>query len=49
MLCAQSPSRFATGLETIKASELKTDLTHISSDQFEGRLSLAPGSDLAIK
>jgi hypothetical protein len=49
ILCAQSPSRIATGLENIKASELKTELTHISSDQFEGRLSLAPGSDLVIK
>jgi hypothetical protein len=49
ILYAQSPSRVATGLETIKASELKTELTHISSDQFEGRLSLAPGSDLVIK
>src|SRR5258706_12813785 len=42
-------SRVATGLETIQVSDLKRTLTYTSSDQFEGRLSLAPGSELVIK
>jgi hypothetical protein len=48
-LSAQAPSRTGTGLETIKASALRADLTYIASDEMQGRLSLAPGSELAIK
>ena len=47
-LSAQAP-RANTGLETIKASVLRTDLTYIASDEMQGRLSLAPGSELAIQ
>ncbi len=48
-LSAQMRSRIATGLESIQASKLKADLTFLSSDALEGRLSLDRGSEVAIQ
>jgi hypothetical protein len=49
-LSAQAPgSRLETGLTTIQASKLRADLTFLSSDALEGRLSLARGSEVAIQ
>ncbi|PYT14345.1 MAG: peptidase M28 [Acidobacteria bacterium] len=48
-LAAQMRSRIATGLETIKAGDLKADLTFLASDALEGRLSLDRGSEVAIQ
>ena len=42
-------SRVATGLEAIQASDLRANLTFLSSDALEGRLSLARGSEVAIQ
>jgi hypothetical protein len=44
-----APSRLADGLNSIRASDLKADLTFLSSDELEGRLSLQRGSEIAIK
>ena len=37
------------GFQTIQQSELRSDLTYISSDELGGRLSLQPGDELAIQ
>jgi hypothetical protein len=37
------------GYDSIRAGDLRADLTFLSSDAFEGRLSLAPGSEVAIQ
>ena len=42
-------SRIATGFEAIQASDLRANLTFLSSDALEGRLSLARGSEVAIQ
>lgn len=47
-LRAQLRSRVAVGLEAIQAAQLRQDLTYLSSDELQGRLSLTPGSELAI-
>ena len=44
-LSAQTRTRLADGLDTIKASTLKADLTFLASDALEGRLSLQRGSE----
>jgi hypothetical protein len=49
VLLAQTASRVSTGLETIKASDLKAELTFLASDATEGRMSLARGSEVAIQ
>lgn len=46
---AQPPQKLATGFKSIRASDLKADLTFLSSDEMEGRLSLERGSEIAIK
>jgi Zn-dependent M28 family amino/carboxypeptidase len=48
-LDAQVPSRVAAGYKTIQESTLRSDLTFLSSDALEGRLSLQPGDDIAIQ
>lgn len=50
-LAAQSitKSRIADGLNAIRASDLRADLTFLSSDELEGRLSAQRGSEIAIK
>jgi hypothetical protein len=52
LLMAAQPgtrSRVATGLEAIQASDMRANLTFLSSDALEGRLSLARGSEVAIQ
>jgi hypothetical protein len=49
--CAQTtaiPSPERTGFATIQQAELRTDLTYISSDELQGRLSLQPGDEKAV-
>lgn len=41
------PSRLETGYKTIQESTLRADLTFLSSDGMQGRLSLQPGDDAA--
>jgi len=48
-LAAQNRARVSTGLDSIRASDLKADLTFLSSDSMEGRLSLERGSEVAIQ
>jgi hypothetical protein len=42
-------SRIAGGLEAIRVGELKTGISYLASEKLQGRLSLTPGSDLAIR
>src|ERR1043166_5752493 len=49
LLQAQAPSRIQTGYDSIQANRLKADLTFLSSDALEGRLSLTRGSEVAIQ
>ena len=48
---AQAPpdARLARGFERIRASDLRADLTFLSSDALEGRMSLDRGSEVAIQ
>ena len=48
-LLAQAPPRLALGADSIKASDLRADLTFLASDALEGRMSLERGSEVAIK
>ena len=48
-LAAQAPPRLATGFDSIKASDLRADLTFLASDALEGRMSLERGSEVAIQ
>jgi hypothetical protein len=48
-LTAQTRSRIAAGLDSIKAADLRADLTFLSSDALEGRMSLERGSEVAIQ
>ena len=48
-LMAQVGSRLATGYDSIQARRLKADLTFLSSDALEGRMSLQRGSEVAIQ
>jgi hypothetical protein len=41
--------RIAPGFEAIQVRDLRADLTFLSSGVLEGRMSLAPGSDVAIQ
>jgi hypothetical protein len=49
LLLAQPPARVQTGYDSIRASNLKADLTFLSSDALEGRRSLERGSEVAIQ
>src|ERR1039458_1745918 len=49
LLWAQPPARMQTGYDTIQPARLKADLTFLSSDALEGRLSLQRGSEIAIQ
>jgi len=49
LLTAQPRTRLEPGRETIKAANLKADLTFLASDALEGRMSLERGSDVAIQ
>jgi Peptidase family M28/PA domain len=49
VLCAQPPARVLTGYDSIQPAILKADLTFLSSDALEGRLSLQRGSEIAIQ
>jgi hypothetical protein len=51
LVAAQSgtPSRIATGLDAIQTSDMRANLTFLSSDALEGRMSLARGSEVAIQ
>ena len=49
LLCAQPPARVQTGYDSIQTARLKADLTFLSSDALEGRLSLQRGSEIAIQ
>jgi Zn-dependent M28 family amino/carboxypeptidase len=42
-------ARVQTGFERIQASDLRADLTFLSSDALEGRMSLDRGSEVAIQ
>ena len=42
------PAKELPGFESIQISDLRRDLTYISSDELGGRLSLQPGDELAI-
>jgi hypothetical protein len=47
---AQTPrAQLEPGLQTIKAANLRADLTFLSSDALEGRMSLERGSEVAIQ
>jgi hypothetical protein len=41
--------RVATGLAAIKAADMRADLTFLSSDALEGRMSLQRGSEVAMQ
>jgi hypothetical protein len=43
------PARRAPGFATIRESVLRSDLTFLSSDALQGRMSLQPGDDVAIQ
>jgi hypothetical protein len=49
LLCAQPLARVQTGYDLIQPARLKADLTFLSSDALEGRLSLQHGSEIAIQ
>src|SRR5580693_6600944 len=48
-LSAQPSTRLQTGYDSIQPAHLKADLTFLSSDAVEGRLSLQQGSEVAIQ
>jgi hypothetical protein len=41
--------QLATGFDSIKAENLRTDLTFVASDALQGRMSLQPGDEVAIQ
>src|SRR5690242_12257959 len=49
LLLAQPSKRLQTGYDSIRASTLKADLTFLSSDALDGRMSLERGSEVAIQ
>jgi hypothetical protein len=49
LLYAQPPARLQPGYDSIQAAHLRADLTFLSSDLLEGRLSLQRGSEIAIQ
>lgn len=46
---AQVPSRIAAGYNSIRENTLRTDLTFLTADSLEGRLSLQNGDDVAVQ
>jgi hypothetical protein len=48
-LLAQAPPRLAPGFDSIRAADLRADLTFLASDSLEGRMSLERGSEVAIQ
>jgi hypothetical protein len=48
-LTAQTRARLEPGLNSIKASNLRADLTFLASDALEGRMSLERSSEVAIQ
>src|SRR6516165_478859 len=48
-LFAQNKEQIATGFNNIQADKLRADLTFLSSDAMEGRMSLERGDDAAIQ
>lgn len=44
---ARTPGR--EGVDSIRAADLRADLTFLSSDELDGRMSLQRGSDVAVK
>src|SRR5438128_1794423 len=46
---AQTRDRISAGLDDIQAAKLRADLTFISSNALEGRMSLDRGSEVAIQ
>src|SRR5437016_9452410 len=48
-LMAQVGPRVSAGYDSIQARRLKADLTFLSSDALEGRMSLQRGSEVAIQ
>jgi len=49
LACAQPPARLAPGYDSIGTPRLKADLTFLSSEALDGRLSLSRGSEVAIQ
>ena len=49
LLLAQAPARLRTGYDSIRPPVLKTDLTFVSSDALDGRMSLQRGSEVAVQ
>jgi hypothetical protein len=49
LLYAQPPTRVRSGYDSIQENRLKADLTFLSSDSLNGRLSLERGSEVAIQ
>jgi Peptidase family M28/PA domain len=49
LVCAQPPARLAPGYDSFRPATLKADLTFLSSEALDGRLSLARGSEVAIQ
>src|SRR5271154_2851690 len=43
------PQKELPGFQAIQQSDLRRDLTYLSSDELGGRLSLQPGDELATK
>jgi Peptidase family M28/PA domain len=48
-LTAQTGARLEPGFDSIKASNLRADLTFLASDALEGRMSLERGSEVAFQ
>ena len=48
-LAAQERTRIQPGLDTIRAANLRADLTFLASDAMEGRMSLERGADVATQ
>jgi hypothetical protein len=46
-LQAQIPTKESAGFTSIQQSDLRRDLTYLTSDELQGRLSLQPGDELA--
>ncbi len=49
VLAGQVAERVSPGYKSIRAVDLRADLTFLSSDELEGRLSLERGSEIAIR
>src|ERR1700733_12893787 len=43
------PQKVLPGFQTIQQSDLRRDLTYLSSDELGGRMSLQPGDELATR